>query len=73
MAFEPEFAKIRNLCTTCKRDFSSLGSFDRHRIGDHGKNRRCMTPEEMTADGMREKNGLWMGEENPFWANKGDK
>lgn len=63
--------KIRNLCTACGFDFSSLSAFDRHRTGRHGVDRRCMTQAEMLADGMRHlENGRWAGEENPLFAKK---
>lgn len=62
---------IRNLCTACNHDFSSLNAFDRHRTGRTGVDRRCMTEAEMLADGMRHlENGRWAGEVNPLFAKK---
>jgi hypothetical protein len=53
----------RNQCQTCKEYFNSNGSFDKHRTGNHGLNRRCMTPEEMQAKGMSLNNdGFWIRE-----------
>lgn len=57
---------IANLCTTCGKDFTRLANFDRHRTGQHGVDRRCMTTDEMLADGMRLlENGKWAGEAMP--------
>ncbi len=51
----------RNQCQGCKQYFNSTGAFDKHRTGKHGVNRRCMTPEEMTAKGMSiNKDGFWI-------------
>jgi hypothetical protein len=53
----------RNQCQGCKQYFNSTGAFDKHRTGKHGVNRRCMTPEEMTAKGMSiNKDGFWITE-----------
>jgi len=42
----------RNQCSGCDEYFSSNESFDMHRIGEHGKDRRCATTEEMLAKRM---------------------
>lgn len=42
----------RNQCQGCKQYFNSVTAFDKHRVGEHGVDRRCRTPEEMTALGM---------------------
>jgi hypothetical protein len=52
-------------CRACDQTFSSVGTFDRHRTGKHGVDRRCMTVEEMETDGMRLIAGLWKGEQMP--------
>lgn len=53
----------RNQCRGCKRYFNSIGAFDKHRIGKHGIDRRCMTDQEMTGAGMKlRKDGFWIGE-----------
>ncbi len=53
----------RNQCQGCKQYFNSTEAFDKHRTGKHGVNRRCMTPEEMTAKGMSiNKDGFWITE-----------
>jgi hypothetical protein len=53
-----------NLCTACRRDFSSVSAFDRHRIGKHSHDfveglrlgfedgRRCLDEDEMRSAGM---------------------
>ncbi len=53
----------RNQCQSCKEYFNSNSAFDKHRTGDHGRNRRCRTPEEMIALGMSKNNaGFWITE-----------
>jgi hypothetical protein len=42
----------RNQCPSCDLYFNSNTAFDKHRTGQHGLNRRCMTPEEMLDLGM---------------------
>jgi hypothetical protein len=54
----------RNQCQECKQYFNSNSAFDMHRTGEHGVNRRCMTPEEMTALGMLVNHaGFWITEQ----------
>ena len=55
--------KQRNQCPGCDQYFNSNTAFDWHRTGKHGVDRRCMTPEEMTAKGM-------MINYAGFWATK---
>lgn len=53
----------RNQCQGCKQYFNSTTAFDMHRTGEHGVNRRCRTPEEMTALGMLINHaGFWITE-----------
>jgi hypothetical protein len=53
----------RNQCQGCKQYFTRTSVFDKHRIGEHGKNRRCLTPAEMIAKGMFVgADGVWRGE-----------
>jgi hypothetical protein len=48
-------------CPGCHRFFNSTAAFDKHRIGMHGKDRRCMTAEEMIAKGMdKNSDGYWI-------------
>jgi len=42
----------RNQCQGCKQFFNSTFAFEKHRTGEHGKDRRCLTPDEMLAKGM---------------------
>lgn len=42
----------RNQCSGCHEYFNSTHAFEKHRIGQHGVDRRCMTPDEMRAHGM---------------------
>lgn len=39
-------------CDACGEPFNSTKAFDRHRRGSPGKDRRCLTPAEMTDAGM---------------------
>ena len=63
-----------NLCRACGENFSSVRTFDRHRVGKHEytfseglrfdppveDGRRCLHPEEMTGLGLsRDKHGRW--------------
>lgn len=43
---------FRNQCQGCKEYFNSNASFEMHRTGEHGVDRRCRTTEEMAARGM---------------------
>ena len=49
-----------------KEYFNSTGSFDKHRTGKHGVDRRCRTTEEMIGIGMSLNNeGYWIREKMP--------
>lgn len=39
----------RNQCPSCRCLFNSSFAFEKHRIGEHGISRRCLTPDEMLA------------------------
>jgi hypothetical protein len=56
----------RNQCQGCKQFFNSTFAFDKHRAGEHGRNRCCLPVAEMEAKGM-EKNaaGFWVGSRMP--------
>ena len=41
-----------NQCPACSAYFNSTYAFDMHRIGEFGRNRRCMTETEMLNAGM---------------------
>jgi hypothetical protein len=50
-----------NQCPSCGEVFSSLAAFDLHRTGEHGVNRRCMTPKEIMALGQTKgAKGQWI-------------
>ena len=47
-------------CPTCLERFVGETAFDAHRFGKYGRNRRCMTAQEMLAAGMqRNRKGYW--------------
>lgn len=51
----------RNQCQSCKKYFNSSFAFDKHRTGEFGKDRRCMTTEEMEAKRMAQRaDGFWV-------------
>lgn len=51
----------RNQCPTCSEYFNSNAAFSKHRHGDFGIDRRCMTVEEMQAKGMAvNRAGFWV-------------
>ncbi len=39
-------------CTACGQVFNSEAGFNKHRVGTHGIDRHCLTPEEMVLAGM---------------------
>ena len=52
-----------NQCPGCGEYFNSNKAFDKHRIGDFGVDRRCVTVEEMLAKGMSlSKTNWWITE-----------
>lgn len=69
-----------NLCRPCGEDFSSVGSFDAHRVGEHDytlheglkmeppreDGRRCLTVDEMEEAGWdKDKHGRWRAPGHP--------
>jgi len=55
----------RNQCGGCREYFNSVTAFEKHRIGKFGIDRRCMTPDEMTAAKMEiNRDGFWISEPN---------
>ncbi len=51
----------RNECPSCDELFNSITAFDRHRTGNFGINRRCLTVDEMLAKGMAKNYaGFWV-------------
>jgi hypothetical protein len=56
----------RNQCRGCGEYFNSSFSFDKHRTGEHGKDRRCMTTAEMLDKGMsKNAAGFWISSAMP--------
>lgn len=56
----------RNQCAGCACYFNSSFAFDKHRTGEHGVNRRCLSVSEMIAKGMVEgADGFWRGSAMP--------
>ena len=57
----------KNQCMSCKEYFNSNSAFEKHRRGQYGVDRRCMTPDEM-ASKLMEKNagGYWITEPRLF-------
>jgi hypothetical protein len=53
-------------CVSCNAYFNSTAAFDKHRSGAYGKDRRCLTPQEMAERGMEQNNdGYWITRRNP--------
>lgn len=56
----------RNQCAGCGQCFNSSHAFDKHRTGEHGVNRHCMSAEQMQAKGMvLRDDGFWRGSAMP--------
>jgi hypothetical protein len=56
----------RNQCQGCKTHFNSSFAFDKHRTGEHGKGRRCLSEDEMRAKGMcTNAAGFWISAAMP--------
>lgn len=58
----------RNQCQGCGEFFNSTASFDKHRIGQFGVDRRCASESEMASKGMvKNRIGWWITGENPMF------
>jgi len=59
-----EKAKVRgdrNQCAGCGELFNSSFAFDKHRTGEFGTKRRCLTVDEMLDKGMgKNTSGYWV-------------
>ncbi|QBE66829.1 hypothetical protein [Pseudoduganella lutea] len=56
----------RNQCPGCGEYFNSSFAFDKHRTGDFGTNRRCLTVPEMESKKMAKNTaGFWVSEKMP--------
>lgn len=61
----------RNQCPGCSEYFNSNASFDKHRTGIFGENRRCKSVDEMTVAGMaKNSTGWWVTAPNPMFTHK---
>lgn len=58
---QPKLTGRRCQCCGCGEYFNGERGFDRHRVGVHGVNRRCLSNAEMTARG-------WYLNAAGFWA-----
>lgn len=51
----------RNQCQGCKSYFNSTTAFEKHRVGEFGVDRRCLSADEMQAKGMKvNADGFWI-------------
>ncbi len=56
----------RNQCAGCGCLFNSTHAFEKHRAGEHGVSRRCLSEGEMLAKGMvLGVDGFWRGSAMP--------
>ncbi len=56
----PKLTGNRCQCTACGECFNGVQPFDKHRTGEPGLNRRCLTVPEMIAVGfIRNVRGFW--------------
>lgn len=63
----------RNQCRGCSEFFNSTFAFDKHRTGDFGKDRRCLTTNEMEARGMsKNAAGFWISSAMPHVSRSSD-
>jgi hypothetical protein len=46
-------------CRSCFEYFNSTYAFDKHRTGQHGKDRRCLTTDQMLQRKMAKNAGGW--------------
>lgn len=58
----PKLTGGRCQCTACGECFTSERTFDKHRVGQFGSDRRCLTVAEMVAAG-------WATNARGFWTN----
>lgn len=57
----PKLTGCRCQCCACGEYFGSVDVFDRHMVGEHGVNRRCLSGDEMSALGWaRNQRGFWI-------------
>lgn len=57
----------RNQCQGCKAYFNSTYAFDKHRTGEFGIDRRCLSDNEMLNKGMAlNDSGFWISSPMPI-------
>lgn len=60
LSIKPKLTGDRCECPTCGDRFNSTAAFDEHRVGRYGVNRRCLSADDMAAEGMRLRaDGFW--------------
>lgn len=63
---ERKLGENRCQCASCGLYFNSAYAFDKHRTGDYGASRRCMSETEMKSAGMAiNAAGWWISAVNP--------
>ena len=68
----PRLTGNRCECAACGEPFNGVSGFDRHRVGRHGLDRRCLDVAEMVAHGFaRNFAGFWITESEPQRAARG--
>lgn len=61
----------RNQCQGCKQYFNSIKTFERHRTGKYGVDRRCRTTEEMLEMGwLLNADGFWISSKRTKFPDK---
>ena len=60
-----------NQCPSCNEFFRSATGFDAHRTGEMS-NRRCLTTDEMKAEGMSITAGSWVTRQSTWYSGDGD-
>lgn len=61
---KPSLTGDRNQCPSCSLHFRSSKAFDKHRTGQFGIDRRCLTVPEMEVKGMSTNSqGFWITEQ----------
>jgi hypothetical protein len=57
----PALTGCRCQCVECGDYFGNVVGFDRHRVGDYGAGRRCLTAKELGCRGwVRNERGFWL-------------
>jgi hypothetical protein len=51
--------QCHSTCMGCGKQFRTTNEFDRHRVGSHGLDRRCLSSNEMTESGWQLSGKIW--------------